>query len=106
MNLNINYYSILGVKNDSTEKEIKKAYVALNTANACEIKYRISMIDHPFNIFLALSFVPLKVSFFIQFFNVFNFFSWNYFQKRRMLFDGVFYFFDNFLNSILFIIKN
>lgn len=30
MNLNINYYSILGVKNDATEKEIKKSYYKLS----------------------------------------------------------------------------
>ena len=30
MNLNINYYSILGVRNDVTEKEIKKAYYKLS----------------------------------------------------------------------------
>lgn len=35
MNLNKNYYNILGVKKDSTEKEIKKAY------------YKLSFIHHP-----------------------------------------------------------
>lgn len=35
MNLNKNYYNILGVKSDATEKEIKKAY------------YKLSFIHHP-----------------------------------------------------------
>ena len=39
MNLNLNYYTILGVNHQSTEKEIKKAY------------YNLSKEHHPYKVY-------------------------------------------------------
>lgn len=44
MNLNINYYSILGVKNDATEKEIKKSYYKLSFEYHPDIKKEVDPI--------------------------------------------------------------